>query len=271
MQRFTEYLGDFVAYRRFWAWGLVVVVTVASVFGLAGYRLFDFKRRSEPLTKELTSLIKAHGTFRFGDFRYVVVVEHEELFDVAHRCVDHVLGRDPRDSFAERFVRDLTWSLALAAGVIFVVLSVAYRSIRIGLISVIPNLLPLAATATIRAMWDTSLDIASACALVICLGIAVDDTIHFLTRFRHERETGLDIAASIRRTYATVGNALVMTTVVMMAGFGTVLTSQLPTHRSFAAMGCITLGVALLADLIILPSLLLCFFRDGEALEQERD
>ena len=55
-----------------------------------------------------------------------------------------------------------------------------------------------------------------------------------------------------------------MTTVVMMAGFGTVLTSQLPTHRSFAAMGCITLGAALFADLIILPAMLLCFFRRGD-------
>ncbi|MEE8451303.1 MAG: efflux RND transporter permease subunit [Thermoguttaceae bacterium] len=163
--------------------------------------------------------------------------------------------------YMQRLVGDLAWSLTLAAGVIFVVLSVAYRSIRIGLISVIPNLLPLAATATVRAVWDTSLDIASACALVVCLGIAVDDTIHFLTRFQHEMKTGLDVAASIRRTFVTVGNALVMTTVVMMAGFATVLTSQLPTHQSFAAMGCITLGAALLADLIILPALLLCFFR----------
>ncbi|MHC4178045.1 MAG: efflux RND transporter permease subunit [Planctomycetota bacterium] len=166
-----------------------------------------------------------------------------------------------RGRIVQRFVRDLAWSLALAAGVIFVVLSLAYRSLRVGLISLIPNLLPLAAAATFRATWDTSLDIASACSFAVCLGIAVDDTIHFLTRFQHEMTSGSDIAGSIRRTFVAVGNALVMTTVVMIAGFATVLTSQLPTHQSFAAMGCMTLGVALLADLVILPALLFCFFR----------
>lgn len=159
----------------------------------------------------------------------------------------------------QRLVRDLARSLALAAGVIFVVLSVAYRSIRIGLISVVPNLFPLVATGALRAAWDTSLDIASACSFTICLGIAVDDTIHFLTRFQHERRNGHDVAAAIRQSFMAVGSALVMTTVVMIAGLGTVLTSQLPTHQAFAAMGCMTLGAALLGDLIILPALLVCF------------
>ncbi len=161
----------------------------------------------------------------------------------------------------QRMIGDLAWSLALAAAVIFVVLSLAYRSIALGLISVIPNLFPLVATATLRAVWDTSLDIASACSFAVCLGIAVDDTIHFLTRFQFELSGGSDIAGAIRRTFVGVGNALVMTTVVMIAGMGTVLTCQTPAHQLFAAMGCITLAAALLADLIILPALLLCFFR----------
>lgn len=88
-------------------------------------------------------------------------------------------------------------------------------------------------------------------------GIAVDDTIHFLTRFQLEMTGGADVATSIRRTFVAVGNALVMTTVVTTAGLATVLTSQLPAHQSFAAMGCMTLGAALL----ILPALLICFSR----------
>ncbi len=173
--------------------------------------------------------------------------------------------------YAQGFIRDLAWSLALAAVVIFVMLSWAYRSIRIGLISVIPNLLPLAATASLRAVWDSSLDIASACSLVICLGIAVDDTIHFLTRFQRELAEGQERDAAIRRAFVAVGNALVVTTVVMIAGFATVLTGQLPTHRSFAAMACITLGAALVADLVVLPALLVCFFRPDKAPDDVRD
>ncbi len=78
-------------------------------------------------------------------------------------------------------------------------------------------------------------------------------------RFRHEREEGHDVESSIRRTFVTVGSALVMTTVVMVAGIGSVMTSELQTHFLFASMACATIGSALLGDLIILPALLTQF------------
>lgn len=159
----------------------------------------------------------------------------------------------------QRVVEELFYSLALAAVIIFVVITIAVRSIRFGFLSLVPNLFPLVATGAMRACIDTSLDISSACSFAICLGIAVDDTIHFLMRFRHERELGHDVETSIRRTFMTVGSALVMTTVVMVAGIGSVLTSELPTHFLFASMACATIGSALLGDLILLPALLACF------------
>ncbi len=138
-------------------------------------------------------------------------------------------------------------------------LTLAYRSLTLGLISIIPNLFPLAATGAVRACLSTSLDIASACAFTICLGIAVDDTIHFLSRFQSERRRGLDPRDAVLATFHSVGTALVMTTVVMLAGFATVLTSRLPTHQLFAGMACATLAAALVGDLVILPALLVCF------------
>jgi predicted RND superfamily exporter protein len=147
----------------------------------------------------------------------------------------------------------------LAGVVIVLVIAIAFRSLRLGLISIIPNVLPLAAAAALRATMDVSLDIASACSFAICLGIAVDDTIHFMTRFQHECAGGHDAPTAIRRTFVTVGTALVMTTVVMVAGFASVMTSQLPTHTLFAAMAITTIGIALPADLFILPAILCCF------------
>ncbi len=158
-----------------------------------------------------------------------------------------------------RVTRELFYSLLVASVVIFVVLTLAFRSIRLGLISIIPNVFPLVMTGALRAAIDTSLDISSACAFAICLGIAVDDTIHFLIRYQHERQLGNDVPSSIRQTFLTVGSALVMTTIVMIAGFGSVMMSQLPTHYLFAAMASTTIGAALLGDLIILPALLVCF------------
>ena len=160
----------------------------------------------------------------------------------------------------QRVVRDLFHSLALAAVIIFLVITVAFRSIRLGLLSIIPNIFPLVATASLRAgLAGTSLDISSACSFAICLGIAVDDTIHFLIRYRHELQQVHHTADAIRRTFVTVGSALVMTTIVMIAGFGSVLTSQLPTHFLFASMACTTIGAALIGDLILLPALLVQF------------
>ncbi|MEM7395717.1 MAG: MMPL family transporter, partial [Verrucomicrobiota bacterium] len=71
-------------------------------------------------------------------------------------------------------------------------------------------------------------------------------------------EAERDLRQAIRRTFVTVGSPLVMTTVVIIAGFAAVLISQLPTHRSFAILGSMTLAGALVADLIILPALLAC-------------
>lgn len=160
----------------------------------------------------------------------------------------------------QRVVRELFHSLLLAAVVIFLVITAAFRSIRLGLLSIIPNIFPLAATASLRAaFFGTSLDISSACAFAICLGIAVDDTIHFLIRFQHEQESGHGTREAIRRTFVTVGSALVMTTVVMVSGFGSVMTSHLPTHFLFASMACTTITAALIGDLVILPALLAQF------------
>jgi predicted RND superfamily exporter protein len=103
----------------------------------------------------------------------------------------------------QRVVEELFHSLALAAVIIFIVITIAVRSIRFGILSIIPNVFPLVATGAMRACIDTSLDIASTCSFAVCLGIAVDDTIHFLMRFRHERELGHDVETSIRRTYVT--------------------------------------------------------------------
>ena len=101
-----------------------------------------------------------------------------------------------------------------------------------------------------------NLAIVSVCALAVCIGIAVDDSIHFLTRFRQELEKGLEIEEAIKTTFFGIGGALIITTVVLISGFATVLISPLPTHRMFSMMACATIGGALVGDLLFLPALL---------------
>ncbi|QDU86918.1 Putative membrane protein YdgH [Pirellulimonas nuda] len=160
-----------------------------------------------------------------------------------------------------QIVDDLRRSLATASVVILIVLGIAYRSARAGLISVVPNLFPLAATGTLLVFTNGSLDMSAVCAFVVCLGIAVDDTIHFLSRFRQEVAVDGDVDAAIRRAFVAVGSALIMTTVILVTGFGAMLMSDLPGHRTFAAMACCTISTALVGDLVALPALLSCFYR----------
>jgi predicted RND superfamily exporter protein len=153
-------------------------------------------------------------------------------------------------------VMDLASSLGSAALIIFAVLAIAYRSIWMGLASIVPNAFPLALTGTVLYWSGQSLEIVTVCSFTICLGIAVDDTIHFLTRFEQERLTGGTVASALRRSFVGVGSALIMTTVILVAGFSTVLLSDSRDHRIFAVMGVLTISTALLGDLIFLPAIL---------------
>ncbi|MFG0334537.1 MAG: RND family transporter, partial [Maioricimonas sp. JB049] len=163
-----------------------------------------------------------------------------------------------------QIVVDLTRSLGTASIIIFFVLFVVYRSLRIGLVSLIPNLFPLVVTAMVLVVNGQSLDMSSVCAFVVCLGIAVDDTIHFLTRYRAEVAIDGDVRAAIRRTFLGVGTALVMTTLILVCGFATVIFSDLRAHRTFAVMACSTIAAALVGDMLALPALLATFARPPE-------
>lgn len=158
-----------------------------------------------------------------------------------------------------QIVTDLLKSLFSASFIIFIVLTLVYRSLRVGLISIIPNLFPLVVSASFLVITGQYLEMVSVCAFTICLGIAVDDTIHFLTRYQEERRKTDDEHEAIRNAFTGVGTALIMTTVVLIAGFGTVLLSESREHRIFASMGALTIASALFGDLIFLPALLARF------------
>lgn len=158
-----------------------------------------------------------------------------------------------------QIVYDLAASLGTACFVIMSVMGLAYRSVRLGLISVIPNMLPLLVTASVLVVSGSALSFTSVCAFTVCIGIAVDDTIHFLTAFQREQRRGLTVGEAIRNAFLSVGTALVTTTLVLVTGFATVLISELPSHRVFGCMACCTIGAALVADLIVLPAMLSYF------------
>ncbi|MEO0448081.1 MAG: efflux RND transporter permease subunit, partial [Verrucomicrobiota bacterium] len=154
-----------------------------------------------------------------------------------------------------QIVIDLVKSLGMASLIIFLVLALVYRSIKIGLISLVPNLFPLAVAAAFLVVAGYNLEIVMVCNFTVCLGIAVDDTVHFLTRYVDERKRRNETEA-IEQAFTGVGTALIMTTMILVVGFSTVMFSDSRDHKIFAQMGTITIAAALFADLVFLPALL---------------
>ncbi len=160
-----------------------------------------------------------------------------------------------------RIVTDLATSLGTASIVIWLILTFVYRSIRIGLISIVPNLFPLVATGAMLVCWGQHLEMVTVCVFTICVGIAVDDTIHFLTRYKEELHAGGEHADVIRRAFTGVGSALLMTTIVLVAGMMSAVVGDARDARLFGIMGSLTLATALFADILLLPAMLSRFAR----------
>ena len=155
-----------------------------------------------------------------------------------------------------QIVTDLAASLGTASIVIWLILTVVYRSIRIGLVSIVPNLFPLVATGATLVLAGQYLELVTVCVFTICIGIAVDDTIQFLTRYTEERSAGGEHRETIRRAFTGVGTALLMTTIVLVTGMLTAVFGDARAARLFGTMGALTLTTALFADIVFLSALL---------------
>jgi predicted RND superfamily exporter protein len=157
---------------------------------------------------------------------------------------------------SDLMVADLAKSLAVAAGVIGVVLMLAFRSVVLGLISIVPNAFPLVAAGAALVLAGHPLTVTGVICFCVCLGIAVDDTIHVVTRFRRERAAAVPVAAALDGTLRTVGAALLTTTATLVGGFACLLLSEIPLLRLFGVLCAIALLAALAGDLVLLPALL---------------
>ena len=156
-------------------------------------------------------------------------------------------------------IRDLIESLAMAGVIIFISMAVLFRSLRLGLIAILPNMFPLAVAGTM--LWATGryLQLTSVIVFSVSLGIAVDDTIHFINRFQREMEVDGNVRKSIERAFAAVRAALVSTSLILIVGFGSVFLSEMPSSRLFAMLTVTSVVAALVGDLIILPAMIMWF------------
>jgi predicted RND superfamily exporter protein len=139
---------------------------------------------------------------------------------------------------------------------ITIVMIVALRSLPLGLLSVIPNVVPIAAMLGAMGYLGISLNSFNSMIASIAIGIAVDDTIHILTGFKRF-SADLPIKAAIRETVAHEGAAILATSAVLFAGFCVLLLATFVPTRNFGGLTAVAIAFALVGDLIVLPGVLL--------------
>jgi predicted RND superfamily exporter protein len=158
---------------------------------------------------------------------------------------------------------NVLWGLLVALGTIALIMGLLFRSGRIVFISLIPNLLPLLVVAGVMGFAGIPLKMSTAIIFTIAFGIAVDDTIHFMSRLRLELQAGKSLPYAMKRTFISTGRAIVLTTLVVSGGFLTLALSDFLGTFYIGLLVSLTLVMALVADLLLLPVLVIWGWGEG--------
>ncbi|QMV02019.1 MMPL family transporter [Devosia sp. D6-9] len=191
------------------------------------------------------------------DLRRLVDDLHAEI-DAAGIKGTEIGGFRILASFAtENIVQGLQLDLTVSVLVNLFLIGFAFRSLRVATATAIPNLFPVLGAEAFLWWSGAGLQLTTVLSLTIAFGIAVDDTTHFLSHYLHaRREEGRDHNEAVKHTMERIGGAIVATTLILCSGTGIVATSNLPQVALFGTLFVITLALALIGDVFILPALL---------------
>jgi predicted RND superfamily exporter protein len=154
-------------------------------------------------------------------------------------------------------VRTLQLCLTMSVVLNIFLIGFAFMSWRLALVSVVPNLFPILGTQAYLWWSGAGLQMTTVLALTIAFGIAVDDTVHFLSHYlQSRRQQALGHVEAVKHTIERIGGAVIATTIILCSGTAIVAFSELPQVALFGSLFVITLALALLGDLLFLPAML---------------
>ena len=154
-------------------------------------------------------------------------------------------------------VKNLFTSLFLAILLISLFMAWMFNSFRMVMVSLIPNLIPLLLTAAIMGYFGIAIKPSTILVFGIAFGISVDDTIHFLAKYRQELKYNGNIRKSVKKAIRETGVSMIYTSIVLFFGFSIFITSQFGGTIALGLLVSLTLMIALLSNLVLLPALLL--------------
>jgi predicted RND superfamily exporter protein len=155
-------------------------------------------------------------------------------------------------------------SFGLAFVLIFGLIGVLFRSVRLAALAVPANLLPVLLTLGIMGVLGIRLDVATVTIAAIVLGLVVDDTIQFLYRYRHEARSTADVGEAVRRTVRGVGRPMALTSLVLGLGFSVLAFAAIKSVAWFGLLLAASLFSALVCDVLVLPAFLVLLNGAGQ-------
>lgn len=159
---------------------------------------------------------------------------------------------------SDRNTRQMLFGSILALILISLLLIFILRSVKIGLLSIVPNIIPAGIAFGLWGIFDGEVGIGLSVVTVMTLGIVVDDTVHFLSKYlRARRERNLEPHEAIRYAFSSVGMAMLITSIVLTSGFLILSFSNFSINADMGLMTAITIATALIADFLLLPPLLM--------------
>lgn len=162
-------------------------------------------------------------------------------------------------------------SYIIAFIVITILMMILVRNVKIGLLSMGPNLFPILLILGIMGFGGIHLNINTLMIGSIALGLVVDDTIHFIYNYKKYYQTTGDSFEAVKNTFLSTGRAMLITSVILAAGFFTLLSATLKSFINFGFFAGLIIIVALLADFILCPALLVTFVKKRQAVKKPYD
>lgn len=161
----------------------------------------------------------------------------------------------------EQLSSQMVQGLSIAFIIIGIIVGLMFQSFRMVLITFIPNILPLLMVAAVMGYSGIDLKVSTSIIFTIAFGIAVDDTIHFISKFRLELAKGQSKLYALKRTYLSTGKAIIITTCILCGGFLTLIFSTFMGTFYIGLLVGLTLILAVISDLFLLPILIILFYK----------
>ncbi|GAA0189714.1 MMPL family transporter [Fulvivirga kasyanovii] len=167
------------------------------------------------------------------------------------------------DKNNEYLAKNMFEGLGIAFLVVAIIAGLLFKSIRMVIITLVPNVIPLLVIAGIMGISGITLKLSTSIVFSIAFGIAVDDTIHFISKLKIELNKGKPLLYALKRTYLSTGKAIIVTSIILSGGFLILLLSSFGGTFYTGLLVSLTLIFALIIDLTLLPVMIILFFKSN--------